>query len=433
MKFSSCCSFCAFSAILGLVVGQPLISGSALAADLSVRTDFEGGSARVEAVDQAGRVIRFMPGGDPERGWPCWWSLRVDGLTEGERLTLDLAGSDLPVLSLGKNTGKPLAASWAMPGRAAVSTNDGRNWRQTEPGRRVGARMQYEVVGDGGPLWVAWGPSFTPRDTDELIHRAEKTGPFARAFDLARTRGGRPVRGLHISEAEENAAPSPRALPAIWIQARQHAWESGSSWVAHGLVDWLVSDDPEAQTLRRRAEVFVVPIMDVDNVATGNGGKEAAPHDHNRDWDQAPVYPEVAAAQKRLQELAKSERLALFLDLHNPAPGDARPFFFVGPQDLLTESAVSLRTGFLTKARARIREPLELEDKPRVTGPGYHPLWRQISGQWVIDHGSANTVAVCLETSWNTAQSTTDGYCAVGRQLGQAVADFMRSPPAQQP
>src|SRR3954447_9549230 len=128
-----------------------VLAGPAPAMDLRVSTDFEGGSARVESVDQAARVIRFTPGGDPDRGWPCWWSLRVDGVPKGERLTLDLAGSDRPVRNQGKSTGKPLAASWAMPARAACST-DGRTWRHTDPGRSEGGRIRYEVSGEGGPL-----------------------------------------------------------------------------------------------------------------------------------------------------------------------------------------------------------------------------------------------------------------------------------------
>lgn len=169
-----------------------------------------------------------------------------------------------------------------------------------------------------------------------------------------------------------------------------------------------------------------MPIMDVDNVTTGNGGKEAAPRDHNRDWDQQPVYPEVAAAQKRLQTLGEDGRLEMFLDLHNPAPGDAQPFFFVGPPELVSEPARAGREYFLARARTRITGPLPVEDKPRITGPGYHPLWKQISGQWVNDHGSPQTVATCLETSWNTPQSTTDGYRTVGRQLGLAAVDLVR-------
>ncbi len=399
-----------------------LLTYASAAAELRVSTDFEGGSAKVEAIDQAARVIRFMPDGDPQRGWPCWWYLRVDGVAKDERITLSLAGSDRPTRNNGKDTSKPLAPSWAMPARATFST-DGKTWLHTPAGQRDEARILYEVTGTGGPIWVAWGPPFTPRDTDALLAEAEKKLPAAKSFELARTREGRPVRGLRVSEA---TSPKP---PGIWVHARQHAWESGSCWVARGLTEWLVSDDAEAKWLRAHAEVFVVPIMDVDNAATGNGGKEAAPRDHNRDWDDNPVYPEVAAAQQRLRALVKENRLAVFLDLHNPGPGDPTFFFVLEPQ-LLKEPMITQCQRFVDFAYGRISKikPLiPMSNKPKTTGASYHPLWRNMSASWVCMNGNPDTVSLCLETIWNYEHSTTAGYSAVGRQLGLATADYLRA------
>lgn len=393
-----------------------------VAGEVRVNTDFEGGSARVESIDQATRTVRFMPGGDPQRGWPCWWFLRVEGLTKGEQFTLDLAGSDRFARNNGKDSGKPLAASWSTPTRAAIST-DGKTWQHSPAGKRTGDRIQYKIVAEGDSVYVAWGPPFTLQTAREVIAAAEKATPAAKSFELCRTREGRPVPALRVSEAT-GAKPF-----GLWVGARQHAWESGGSWVGRGFTEWLVSDDAEAAWLRKHAEVFIVPIMDVDNVATGNGGKEADPHDHNRDWTDKPVYPEVAAVQERLRQLAKEDRLDLFVDLHNPALNDLRPFFFCGPPELLSQTSRANRETFLKLAREHINGPLVLEDKPRITGPSYHPLWRQISGQWVTDHGNTHTIAVCLETSWNTPHSTTTGYHTVGRQLGLAIAAYLRTNP----
>jgi hypothetical protein len=237
---------------------------------------------------------------------------------------------------------------------------------------------------------------------------------------LTETREGRKVRALRITPVEGKR-------PGIWVQARQHAWESGASWVARGFTEWITSDAPEARALREQAEIVIVPIMDVDNAATGNGGKEAAPRDHNRDWDLNPVYPEVASAQELLREWAAAGRLGVFLDLHNPGASDLRPFFFAGPEDLLTDLGRKNRADFLALAFRHVSDPLPLEEKPRIPGPGYHPLWRQISGQWVTANGNPQTLAVCLETSWNTPQSTTEGYLTVGRQLGEALAEYIRT------
>lgn len=393
---------------------------SGLRGEIRVSTDFEGGSATVEAIDETKREIHIRPGGDPSRGWPCWWFVRIDGLGAGESATLVLRGSERPARNNGADTGKPLSPNWAMPAAAAVS-DDGMRWRQTELGTRETDRISYPLVGSGGPVWIAWGPPFTSHESDALFAEVVKHAPqTAAVFELARTREDRAVRGLRIAAAGSDPKP------AVWIQARQHAWESGASWVARGLVEWLLGDDVQALWLRENAEVFVIPIMDVDRVATGDGGKESDPRDHNRDWTDAPHYPEIAATQQRLLALAAEERLAVFLDLHNPGANDRRPFFFVGPPELLSDEGRANRERFLGLAVAHINGPLAVDPKPRVTGQSYHPLWRQISGQWVNEHGNSGTMAACLETSWNTPYSTTEGYRAVGAKLGRTVAAYLR-------
>lgn len=391
-------------------------------AELTVKTDFEGGSALVESIDFATREINLRPGGDPARGWPCWWFVRIDGLGDGETATLVLRGSERPARNNGKDTGKPLSPNWAMPAAAAVS-DDGSTWRQTGLGTRETDRITYPLVGNGGPLWVAWGPPFTSLESEILFTETLKAQPeLASIFELARTRENRSVRGLRFATA------GAEQKPVVWIQARQHAWESGSSWVARGFVEWLLGEETDAVRLRKSAEIFVIPVLDVDRVATGDGGKESDPRDHNRDWTDAPHYPEIAATQKRLLAFAAGKRLDVFLDLHNPSANDRRPFFFVGPPELLADEGRSNRERFLRHAAEHIKGPLALDPKTRVTGQNYHPLWRQISGQWVNDHGNPHTMAACLETSWNTPHSTTKGYREVGARLGRAVAVYLLGP-----
>jgi hypothetical protein len=121
--------------------------------------------------------------------------------------------------------------------------------------------------------------------------------------------------------------------------------------------------------------------------------------------------------------------LDVFIDLHNPAPNDARPFFFCGPPELLSEKGRDNRALFLGIAYKQIKGPLQVESSPHITGPSYHPLWRQISGQWVNEHGSPQTMATCLETSWNTPHSTTSGYRTVGAQLGAAISEYLQRRP----
>ncbi|MFO0816329.1 MAG: M14-type cytosolic carboxypeptidase [Pirellulales bacterium] len=387
---------------------------------LTVASDFEGASVRVFSIDAAERSISFTPGGDANRGWPCWWYFRVDGLTPGETLTLRLQGSQ----SITNKPGaKPLSPTWAMPVHANWST-DGKSWQVTAPGKKEGETMTYTLAATAPSVFVAWGPPCTPQTAAAWVREWSERSPHAKAEELCKSREGRTVPMLHVMEGE--LAREKRL--GVWVQARQHAWESGSSWVARGFGDWLVGDSAEAAWLRQHAEVFLVPIMDVDNTATGNGGKDAQPHDHNRDWSDMPHWNETAAAMMKVKELIAERRMDLFLDLHNPAPGDPT-FFYILDASLHPPESVALRDRFVATAYGRISKikPLvPMSNKPKITGPNYHPLWKQISANWVSMNGNRQTVSVCLETIWNYKNCNTESYLAVGANLAAASQEFLK-------
>jgi hypothetical protein len=281
------------------------------------------------------------------------------------------------------------------------------------------------VKAEGESLWLAWGPPFTPRDAAALVDDIARRGTWAESFELTKSNGVRACPALRLREGDRPEGER----PAVWLQARQHAWESGASWVCRGVAEWLASDDPRARSLRERADIYVVPIMDIDNTATGNGGKESLPQDHNRDWTDQPHYAEVAAAQRHLKQLSDAGRLALFVDLHNPGPSDKQPYFYVCPDDTLDETGRKNLERFLIACRAEINGPLELAARPRVSGASYDPLWKQMSKNWVNANSPPHSVAVTLETPWNTPHSTTEGYRTVGTQLALAIERFLRDEP----
>jgi hypothetical protein len=400
----------------------------AAGAELSVSSNFEGGSARVLSIDQSSRTIRFMPAGDPDRGWPCWWFLQVDGAEAGTTLNFEVIGSDRPIPQDGGNQGRPLSSSWATPVRAAVSF-DGTTWQHSEPGEKRPGGMVWRVQATGARVWLAWGPPFTPRDASAFLSKLVSAHSFAEAFTLERTREGREVPAIRI---HEGGVPGPETF-GVWVEARQHAWESGGSWVCRGFAEWVAGDDEAARWLRAHAEIFIVPIMDVDHVATGDGGKEALPQDHNRDWSDAPHWPEVAAAQKRLAALAGEQRFDVFLDLHNPGATDLGSYFYTGEDTFLSEVALQRRERFLALAKEHFTGPIPYDPKTRASGKNYHPLWRQISNNWVAVHGQPHTLSLCLETAWNTPASTSEGYLATGRQLAAAVAAYLKENPRLSP
>lgn len=413
----------AVALVLSFLVPPLTLAGeSASAAGLTVSADFPGGSAEVQAVDAASGAIHICPAVHEGRGWPCWWYLRIDGLTPGNQVTVKVSGNPKPFRDKQR-----LSANWSQPQRAAISA-DNETWSQT-PKREISADKIaiYRFDAPAKTVWLASQPPFLPSHADTLLERVARQTPGAERFVLAKTREGRPVPGIKLGGG---TADEP-ALLGVWVQARQHAWESGGSWVSRGFVEWAAGNDPAAAQFRRTASIYVIPIMDVDNVTLGAGGKEAVPRDHNRDWDDHPVYPEVAAAQQRIRELNAQGRLHVFLDLHNPGPGESRPYFY-GPLDLHTMPASQQAnySRFLALSVECMRDPLPMDGKYHfATYVQTEEERNRVSVTWVRNHTRDQAVAMSLETAWDTPHSTPDGYQAVGRQLAQAIARYLAEAP----
>lgn len=373
-------------------------------AEISVHSDFEGGSVDVLEIDAENQSLKIFPADHPGKGWRCWWYFRVEGLSPEKSLTLEVG-----------------SAPWATPDRAHISDDGGKTWRHSGAGVRKDKNIIYTIPVTQSTMWFAWGPPFTPEDSKSLVDSIAANYEVATSFNLATTREDRPTPALKITAPGD---ASNRRV--IWFQARQHAWESGSSWVAKGLADFLVSDVPAAIQLREKAEIYLVPIMDIDNTARGAGGKNQKPQDHNRDWSDAPHWHAVAAAQKYIKKADEEGRFALFVDLHNPAAGDRFPYYYIPSRDEMSEVGRGNLNRFLALSKLQINGPLRYMGRATESGSKYDPKnWTRISKNWVIAHTADEVVAATLETSWNTPASTIENYETVGRQLGQTASIYL--------
>jgi hypothetical protein len=383
-----------------------------------VSVDFESASAHVLFIDSASQTIRITPGGDSTRGMPVWWYLRLDGIDINKPVTLEVVASEAIMHTDVPEKYQKIPPAVSLPLQATYSTNN-EDWFHTELGQRQNNQMTYRINPTASMLWLAWGPPFTASDAVAFVEKTAKEHPFAKAFTLCMSRENRRVPALRISEGDK---PSIQR-PAIWIHARQHAWESGSSWVATGFSDWLTSDNQQASWLRQNTEVFIVPVMDIDHVATGDGGKNALPRDHNRDWTDSPHWNEVTAAQKLMLQLAKEKRLAVFLDLHNPGPAARQFAIYVMNKEYIGTEAPPLQERFLNFIVSQFGAFKRNESKPPAINS---QIFYAVSEPWVAAHGNPNTIGFCIETPWNLPQGTTEGYKATGEKIAATVAAYIK-------
>jgi len=369
--------------------------------ELKTSFNFPGGSAKVEEINHTDSHHPLLPSMHKDKGWACWWYLKVEGIKPGETITLDVGGG-----------------IWAQPAQAFYSLDDA-NWIQTPAGEFKNKRMLYRQKIDAPAAWFAWGPVFTLKNAREMVERAART-PHAKAFELCKSAEGHPVPGLRVTQTDD-----PKRF-GVWIHARQHAWESGSSWVCQGFTEWLVSDDPRAEVLRRNALITIVPIMDMDNVERGAGGKTQKPQDHNRDWSGAPHWPEVRAAMQQIKTQNAAGAFDVFVDLHNPSATDTHPYFYSSPREMLSQRGwTNLRT-FLSCAKEEMTGPLNFIGTVMESGPSYDKNWKTISKNWVSENTSRHVVALTLETAWNVPASTQENYKRVGKEQGLAIERYLR-------
>ncbi|WP_395717228.1 M14-type cytosolic carboxypeptidase [Prosthecobacter sp.] len=389
-----------------------------LHAEMRVSTDFEGGNAEIVKLDQASKTLRIMPKLHEGRGWPCWWYFRLDGLTPGETITLELQAQTKPF-----RENQVLAAAWCQPKHAWLSS-DGETWSPSEAGTLSADKvMSYQIKPTTESLRVAWGPPFVPADAEKLLTEIASKLPESKRFELSKTRDGRVVPGIRIGD--DNAPHQ------VWVGSRHHAWEAGGSQVGRGFIRWYASD--EAKALRAKTCLHYIPIMDVDNAAIGAGGKEAVPRDHNRDWAAEPIYPEVAAAQRMIRDIHTKRGLDVFIDLHNPGADD--PIFFFGPFAFERMTGIQQRNyqRWIDIAAASITEPLKVQPKYRfATYVKTDEERGRMSSGWVRANAGDFTISVTLETGWNSPLMSVAGYGKVGAGLGRALAAYLQENPRRE-
>ena len=257
---------------------------------LNISADFDNGNAEIKEIDQTRREITITPRNINDAR-DIWWHFQITGIIPGEEITVRVEDfySSAGEINL-------------------VYSYDKETWHRTDD-----SKSPYLQKFTESSVWIARNIPYPYEFSLELARRLQDN-PNVMVSDLCRSEENRRVIRLRFTDS---AVPDAEKK-IIWVQARQHAFESHSSWEADGLAMWLAGDSPEAVELRKRAVVNVIPIMDVDNVYKGGAGKDQKPVDFNRCWRQDEQWNAVKSAIETLDEETLTAELAVFIDLHSP-------------------------------------------------------------------------------------------------------------------
>jgi len=285
-----------------------------LFAAIGVTSNFEGGNiGKVEQVSPTHLrcAVQGQSDQDHRNRQANWYYFKLTNLPR-EPVTIDLvnlAGEynyHSPAYSVTKAT-RPV---YSYDGIAWSHFSDDQvSWDDKEPHLTV----RFEPKEDH--IWIAHVPPYTNKDLAHLLY-SFRTSSYLRQETVGRTVKGRAMPLLTVT----NPAVAETSKKVIWLMFRQHAWETGSSWVGDGAIRFLLSDDAQARRIRDEDIVKIFPMADPDGVATGAVRFNQNGYDLNRNWDtiDARTMPEIAAQHKAILDWVDSGHpLHLFLSLHN--------------------------------------------------------------------------------------------------------------------
>ncbi len=305
MKLSAVLIACAWAALL-----LPLPLG----AQVTIRSNFESGNG--ELVSFSGTTLEWDIEPDTNSSDTQWFYFAVDGAA-GQRLLLrfvDPGGTNVP-------------SHWniAVP---IYSTDNGDTWQHIPetPNNSNGYQFFHDFTVEGERL--AFHYPYTATDAYLKIYTWDDN-PNVTRTRLGESVQGRPIEHLLITDS---SFPDDDKI-GVWIIGRQHSAEVTASFTVEGLVDFLLSDDPVANTLRRGVLFNIVPMVNPDGVHAGNYRDNAAGVNLNRVWNGTAnnsSSPEVVVIEDAIDAwVAAGNPYHLFLDFHSTS-GQNPHFAFHG-------------------------------------------------------------------------------------------------------
>ena len=165
--------------------------------------------------------------------------------------------------------------------KTVAISDDGKAWRTVPTDSLPGNRVQLRVTMTASRLHVARMEPYRLSDLERLLERI-RSHRLVRIESIGHTLAGRQLQIVRVGD--------PAAASHVFVRARAHPWEAGSNWVAHGLIERLLTDDEESRRFLRSYNVSILPMANVDGVARGGTRFNLRGMDLNRGWDK-PADP----------------------------------------------------------------------------------------------------------------------------------------------
>ncbi len=231
----------------------------------------------------------------------------------------------------------------------AMSTDQGKSWKWMGTDRVDGSSFFHDFAKANERVRFGVTIPYVEADLAVFVEKHSANAHLTKSV-LTKSGNGRDVELLRIGAAGPGVEP-------MLVTARHHAAETMASFVLEGFLAEAMSDSRSGAEFRKRHVLFAVPLVDKDGVEQGDQGKNRKPHDHNRDYGEKSIYPEIRA----IKELDKVHDFRFSLDFHCPTlvMEDHQVMYFVGARehprhnfDNVSELALRIKRGLPKSAPA---------------------------------------------------------------------------------
>jgi hypothetical protein len=275
---------------------------------VTINAAFAGGNVKV--ADNQGNSVHVAPDLRGGRPW-FYWCFEATSTKPGQ------VNFVFPEKVAGFKDG---AIGFQGP---AISTDLGQTWKWMGTDHVDGSSFSYDFAKAKERVRFAVTIPYLQTELDAFLQK-NASNPHLKSSVLTKSRNGREVELLQIG------SPGPN-VKAMLVTGRHHAAETIASYVLEGFLQEAMSESPSGKEFREKYVLYAVPFVDKDGVEEGDQGKNRKPHDHNRDYGDKSIYPEIQA----IKELDREQNFLFALDFHCPTlvMNDHQVMYFVGAKE----------------------------------------------------------------------------------------------------
>ena len=391
-----------------------LVSSQSPNSSVSISTDFEGGNlGEITQLSDTHWQCALAGESDSEQRnrQASWYYFRIDGV-QGQPLTIEL--TDL-IGEYNYKVGSHPVTSETRP----VISYDQTHWRHLDDSEvhwneeQIVLRLTFAPKKD--TVWIAHVPPYTTEPLQQLL-ATYASHPAVTLDTMGHTPEGRPLSLMTIT----NPDISTEQKKVVWLMARQHSWEAGTSWVMEGAIRYLL-DSAAGDGLRDQIVFRLIPMGDPDGVARGGVRFNAFGHDLNRNWDYVipEEMPEIHAQKTAITDwLSQGNNIDLFITLHNTESADyvQGPDLPVGQalwQSMVDHSSFESEEG--------------LRPMPTSTTPGKPGRMTVNQALWAEQQVPAYLMELKVEkVSKLDSRRSAEDWLALGPKLIEAIAQAVQ-------